>query len=98
VKQVPTNLFIEYLEYLGLVFIRKDRWHHDLYDYPDGHADGKLLRCPAVRTNYKEIPLDHISTNLKCVGKTKKDFEEWMRKPKKTKKTNAKSKDENKQD
>ena len=53
------------------MFIRKDRWHHDLYDSPDGHADVKLLRCPAVRTNYKEIPLDHISTNLKCVGKTK---------------------------
>jgi hypothetical protein len=94
VKQQPTNLFIEYLESLGLVFIRKDRWHHDLYDYPDGHVNGKLLRCPAVRTNYKEIPLDHISTNLKCVGKTKKDFEQWLKTPNKAKKSQNEKKED----
>jgi len=90
VKQQPTYLFIQYLEFLGLVFVRKDRWNHDLYDYPDGHEKGKLLRCPAVRSNYKEIPLDHISTNLKCVGKTKKDFEQWLKNPKKAKKSEDK--------
>jgi hypothetical protein len=86
VKQIPTDLFIQYLKSLGLVFIRKDRWHHDLYDYPDGHPNGKLPRCPAVRTNYQDIPRDHIHTNLMCVGKTKSDFEEWLRLPKSKKK------------
>ena len=86
VKQVPTKIFLQYLKYLGLVFIRKDAWNHDLYDYPDGHPNGKLLRAVAVRTNYKEIPRDHIHTNLIAAGKTKEDFEEWLKNPKKKKK------------
>jgi len=78
VKQIPTKVFLQYLKHLGLVFIRKDRWNHDLYDYPDGHINGKLSRCVAVRTNYKEIPTFHIHTNLLAAGKTKEDFEEWL--------------------
>lgn len=80
VKQVPTKLFIKYLKSLGLIFIRKDRWNHDLYDYPDGHKSGKLLRAVAVRSNYKDIPVAHIHTNLIAAGKNKSDFEDWMNK------------------
>ncbi len=79
VKQIPTKLFLQYLKYIGLVFVRKDRWNHDLYDYPDGHPKGKLLRMVAVRTNYKEIPTFHIHTNLIAAGKTKEEFEEWLK-------------------
>ena len=83
VKQIPTKLFLQYLKYLGLVFVRKDRWNHDLYDYPDGHTEGKLLRSVAVRTNYKDIPITHIHTNLIAAGKTKEEFEIWLKSPKK---------------
>lgn len=82
VKQVPTKVFLQYIKYLGLVFIRKDRWNHDIYDYPDVHKGGKLLRALSVRTNYKDIPLMHIHTNLIAVGKSKADFDTWLKKPK----------------
>jgi len=86
VKQVPTKLFLQYLKYLGLVFIRKDQWNHDLYDYPDGSPNGKLPRAVAVRTNYKDIPMLHIHTNLIAAGESKEDFENWIKSPKKSKK------------
>jgi len=93
IKQVPTDLFIEYLKFLGLVFIKKDHWNHDQYDYPEGHPQhGKLLRCPAVRSNYKDIPRDHIHTNLICVGKSKSDFEDWLKLPKGKRKKSKKDK------
>lgn len=82
IKQIPTKLFLEYLKYLGLVFVRKDQWNHDLYDYPDGHEKGKLPRSLAVRSNYKDIPLLHIHTNLKALGQEKADFETWLKTPK----------------
>jgi len=85
-KQIQTKVFLQYLKYLGLVFVRKDGWNHDLYDYPDGHPNGKLLRMVAVRTNYKEIPILHIHTNLMAIGKDKEDFEAWLKAPKKSKK------------
>jgi hypothetical protein len=78
VKQIPTKVFLEYLKSIGLVFIRKDHHHHDLYDYPDNHPNGKLRRCLAVRTNYKDIPIRHIHTNLANAGKSKEEFEEWL--------------------
>jgi len=83
IKQIPTKTFLKYLKSLGLVFIRKDQWNHDLYDYPDGSPNEKLLRPVAVRTNYKEIPMAHIHTNLIAIGKTHKDFEQWLKSPKK---------------
>jgi hypothetical protein len=85
IKQIPTKVFIKYLEYLGLVFIRKDQWNHDLYDYPEGHSKGKLLRSVAIRSNYKDIPVLHIHTNLIAAGSTKTDFEEWLKNPRKKK-------------
>ncbi len=87
VKQIPTDIFIQYLKFIGLVFIRKDQWNHDLYDYPEGHPNGRLPRSLAVRTNYKDIPRDHIHTNLLSAGKTKAEFEEWLKRPKKLKKS-----------
>jgi len=87
VKPIETKLFIEFLKSLGLVFIRKDQNHHDLYDYPDGHEKGKLKRPLSVRTNYKDIPILHIHTNLQNAGVKKSDFEAWLRNPKKTKRT-----------
>ncbi len=81
-KQIPTDLYLEYLKSLGLVFVRKDHWNHDLYDYPDGHPKGKLLKFVSVRTNYKDVPRDHIHTGLIAAGKTKADFEAWLKLPK----------------
>lgn len=83
IKQIPTKKFLEYLKSLGLVFIRKDQWKHDLYDFPNDKD--KLLRPVAVRTNYKDIPLHHIHTNLIAIGKSKEEFEKWLKNPKKKK-------------
>jgi hypothetical protein len=85
IKQIPTKTFLKYLKSLGLVFIRKDQWNHDLYDYPDDSGNEKLQRPVAVRTNYKDIPLHHIHTNLIAVGVSKEDFEKWLKSPKKKK-------------
>jgi hypothetical protein len=49
-----------------------------LYDYPKD-SEKKLLRPVTVRTNYKEIPVTHIHTNLIAVGKSKEDFEQWLK-------------------
>lgn len=86
VKQIPTKIFLEYLKYIGLVFVRKDQWNHNLYDYPDSHPNGKLKRPVSVRANYKDIPVLHIHTNLIAAGKSKEDFEEWLKTPKKSRK------------
>ncbi len=88
IKQVPTKVFLQYLKFIGLVFVRKDQWNHDLYDYPDGQE--KLLRPVAVRTNYKDIPTHHIHTNLIAAGRTKEDFENWLKSPKKKSKPKSK--------
>lgn len=85
VKQIPTKVFLKYLKYLGLVFIRKDQWNHNLYDYPDGHKNGKLTKHISVRVNYKDIPVLHIHTNLMNLGVSKDDFEVWLKKPNKKK-------------
>jgi hypothetical protein len=85
VKQIDTKIFLAYLKFIGLVFVRKDHHHHDLYDYPKDHTGSKLLRPVAVRTNYKEIPVHHIHTNLIAAGRTKEDFENWLKSHKKKK-------------
>lgn len=83
VKQIPTKVFLKFLKYMGLVFIRKDGWNHHLYDYPDGHPKGKLARMPSVRPKYKDIPITHIHTNLACMSVTKEFFEDWLKKQRK---------------
>jgi hypothetical protein len=80
-KQLSTRLFLEYLHFLGLE-IKRTKSSHSSYDYPKGHPKyGTLARPLIVRTNYKEIPVLHIFTNLHTIdpenGKT--NFEKWLK-------------------
>lgn len=76
-KQIPTDHFLAYLKYLGLVFVRRKR--HYVFDYPDGHPKGKLLRPITLREQKKDIPLMHIHSNLRTIDPVngKADFEKW---------------------
>ena len=74
-KQIPVSKFVKYLESLGLVYIRTTA-SHDYYNFPKGHAKGHLQRPITIRTKHKDIPLDHLHTNLQTLGISKKQFEE----------------------
>jgi len=79
IKQIPINKFIKYLESLGLVYIRTTA-SHDYYNYPDGHPNGSLPRPITIRTRYKDMPMEHIHTNLQTLGISKKQFEKDIQK------------------
>lgn len=85
IKQIETELFIEYLISLGLVYERHKASHY-VFDNPEGKP--KLDRPLIVRTKHKEIPILHIHTNLKTLGISHKDFEEWLKQPAKLRKNN----------
>lgn len=76
VKSIPLKKFVKFLKSIGLQQIRTNSSHH-LYDYPE--AEKKLLRPVTVDTNYKDVPITHVHTNLKTLGISKKDFEEIIK-------------------
>ncbi len=78
IRQIPVKVFIQYLRNLGLVFIRT-KGDHDIWNYPDGHPRGKLMRPVVFRSKEKDIPVDHISTNLKTLGITNTQFEQAIK-------------------
>jgi len=79
VKQIPVSRFIRYLESLGLVYIRSMA-SHDYYNYPRGHSKGSFQRPITIRANYKDIPMEHLHTNLKTLDISKKQFEQDIQK------------------
>lgn len=72
---VPTRKFLKWLKKRGLIFISQEG-SHKKFDYPTN----KLKRPVIVKTNLKEIPEDHISTNLNTLGVSKKNFYEEIKK------------------
>jgi hypothetical protein len=74
IKAIPTKDFILFLESKGLVY-RGTKASHDKYD----RIDKPLKRPVIIRSNYKEIPLLHIHTNLKTLGVSKEEFNEFLR-------------------
>ncbi len=78
IRQIPVKVFIQYLRNLGLVFIRT-KGDHDIWNYPDGHPRGKLMRPVVFRSKEKDVPVDHISTNLKTLGITNTQFEQAIK-------------------
>jgi hypothetical protein len=89
-KPVDIDKFIEYLKLLGLVCTRHESSHY-VFDYPDGQV--KLDMPLIVRINKdKQIPLLHLHTNLTTHGKSHKDFEGWLRAPKKKLESGKKAK------
>jgi len=83
IRPIETDLFIEYLKSLGLICIRNESSHY-AFDYPPDKP--QLDRPIIVRVNKKEIPLLHIHTNLKTLGISHKEFESWLKLPKKKRK------------
>jgi len=82
-KPVDIDKFVAYLDYLGLVKIRQESSHF-AYDYPKGKK--QLDRPIIIRLHKdKQIPLLHMHTCLSTLGKSHKDFEAWLRLPKKKK-------------
>ena len=78
IKQVPTSVVLKYFAKLGLVHKRTTASHF-LYDYPDGHPGGRLLRPIPIHQFEKDVPLFHIHTILKTLDKPKSDFENWIK-------------------
>ncbi len=78
IKQIPTKLFIKYLQKIGLVYIRT-KGDHDIWNYPDKHPRGKLIRPITFKGKDKEIPVDHINTNLKTLGISNVQFEKAIK-------------------
>jgi hypothetical protein len=84
-KPVDMDKFIEYVKFLGLVCTRHTSSHYS-FDYPDGHQI-KLDRPLILRVHKdKQVPMLHMHTCLLTLKKTHKDFEEWVRLPKKQRK------------
>lgn len=83
-KPVDLAVFIRYLNYLGLVIIRHESSHY-VFDYPDEKQ--KLDRPVIIRINKdKQVPRLHMHTSLSTIGKSHKDFENWLKLPKKKQK------------
>jgi len=68
---VPTKKFLKWLKSKGLVFI-SGKGSHEKWDYPVNKLDRPII----VKTNLKDVPKDHISTNLNTLGISKEDFYE----------------------
>ncbi len=79
IKQITVSRFVRYLESLGLVYIRTTA-SHDYYNYPSGHPNGRLERPITIRIKHKDIPMEHIHTNLQTLGIPKKQFEKDIQK------------------
>ena len=75
IKPVPTKIFIQFLKYKGVVYIRTHS-SHDIFDNPLS----PLPRPVVIRMKYKDIPLLHIHTTLENIGVSKKEFEDWLKK------------------
>ncbi len=75
-KPVAMHLFLKYLASLGIVEVRNNSGHF-YYNTPDR----TLRRNIVLRINKdKVVPLAHIHTNLQTLGKTKKEFTDWLEK------------------
>ncbi|HYV91533.1 MAG TPA: hypothetical protein VE978_07115 [Chitinophagales bacterium] len=75
--QIGTEDFIRFLKSKGLVY-KRTKGSHDIYDFPEGEK--QLPRPVVIRGIYKEIPDDHITTNLNTLGSTKKELKEFLEK------------------
>jgi|688.fasta_scaffold81513_8 predicted RNA binding protein YcfA (HicA-like mRNA interferase family) len=71
-NQVETKKFIKFLESLGLRCIRV-RSSHQVF------AKDGLSRPCIVDSQFKNIPINHIKTNLKTLNISYKDFLEKIK-------------------
>lgn len=71
-KPIPTKCWEKFLKSCNCGFVRQKSSHH-------------LWKCPnAIRTitfwgDKKDVPRFHINSNLESMGKTKKEFNDWIK-------------------
>ena len=74
-KPVPIKKFRKFLKSIGLTHIRTES-SHEIYN----NTEKPLLRPVTVDSNYPEVPILHIKTNLRTIGMSSKEFEEIIKK------------------
>jgi hypothetical protein len=80
IKQIETQLFIDFLIEKGFIYERHKSSHYT-FDNPPGKP--QLDRPLIVRIKHKEIPILHIHTNLTTASISHKEFADWLSTPKK---------------
>ncbi len=70
-KPVSTKIFRKFLEHIHCNYVSVGK--HEKWDRDD------LLRPIIFRPSYKEIPADHIKTNLVTLGMTREQFDEIIK-------------------
>jgi predicted RNA binding protein YcfA (HicA-like mRNA interferase family) len=73
-KPVPIKKFRKFLKSIGLTLIRTES-SHEIYN----SADKPLLRPVTVDSNYSEVPILHIKTNLRTIGMSSKEFKDKIK-------------------
>ncbi len=69
-KPIPYDLWIKFLKLKGFEFKREGKGDHVVWD----NSKNPTLRPIIFRKGYKEIPADHIRTNLNTIGISMNDF------------------------
>ena len=72
-KTVPLKTWRKFLKSQGLVKIRR-KGSHEAWDRPDG----SLLRPVIFRATRKEVPIDHIKSNLTTLGISLQEFRDMI--------------------
>jgi hypothetical protein len=70
-KPVPTDIFRKFLKHIKCKYVDSNK--HEKWDRDD------LLRPIIFRPSEKEIPADHIKTNLSTLGMSRKEFDEIIK-------------------
>lgn len=73
-KPVPIKKFRKFLKSIGLTLIRTES-SHEIYN----STDKPLLRPVTVDSNYSEVPILHIKTNLRTIGMSSKEFKDKIK-------------------
>ena len=76
IREIPTKVFLAFLRHKGIEVLRT-KGSHSSINYPKGHL-GRLNRPVVVRLADKMMPLLHLHTNLKNLGISKDEFNEWQ--------------------
>ena len=74
-KPIPIKKFRKFLKSIGLTHIRTEA-SHEIYN----NTEKPLLRPVTLDSNYPEVPILHIKTNLRTIGMSSKEFEEKIKK------------------
>ena len=72
-KGIDMPVWLAFLAFCGLEYKRTEA-SHDVYDLPDGSLPRPVIVRPGKDV---QVPLLHMHTTLKTLGKQMKDFTAW---------------------